>query len=89
MSKKKGSFRHGLFFLIGALIYSLFFWLTGKNIPHVLGMVVIALACYILYQINYKAHSEKAMIKAQDVIYMCIGVVFDSLSGAFPFGALS
>ncbi|MBS0620995.1 MAG: hypothetical protein JSS61_06015 [Verrucomicrobia bacterium] len=86
MSKKKSSFRSGLFFLVGVLVYSLFFWLTGKNVTHVFGMIIVALACYILYQLNYRARSEKAPIQPKDVIYMCIGVVFDSLSGAFPFG---
>jgi membrane associated rhomboid family serine protease len=48
MTKEKGTFRNSLFFLLGALIYSLLFWLSGKNHAHVFGTIVTALACYLI-----------------------------------------
>lgn len=85
MAKKKGSFKNSLFFLVGVLVYSLLYWITGHNYAHVFGMLIIALACYILYKLE---SGTKAWIQTEHVIAMCFGVIFDSLSNGFPFGFL-
>ncbi len=86
-SKSKGSFRQSCFFLVGALVYSLFLWIT-KSIIHVYAMILVGLACNILYKMDHKMSSQKEWIKTKDVIYMCVGVVFDSLCDGFPFNVL-
>jgi hypothetical protein len=89
MMKKQGTSRNGFFFLVGVFVYSLFFWLTGNNYTHVFGMILIGLASTILYKMDYKMTVEKEWIKTKDIIYMCVGAVFDSLSSGFPFNILS
>lgn len=88
MKKKNGKWRNGLFYLIGIVIYSLFFWITGSY-AQVFGMILIALVCNILYKMDHKMPPEKEWIKTKDIIYMCVGAVFSSLSGGFPFSMLS
>jgi uncharacterized membrane protein len=85
---KQPTFRNGLFFLIGVLIYSFFFWITDRNYVHVFGILLIALCCAILYKIEYKTSSTKERIKTKDIIYICIGIIFDSFSSGFPFSYL-
>ncbi len=85
MAKKTGSFRNGFFFLLGVVTYSFFFWITEKNTAQVFGMILVALACNILYKMDHKMPVEKEWIKTRDVIYLCVGAVFDSLSNGFPF----
>ncbi len=84
MLKKKKPFRDSLFFLIGVFIYSLLFWVT-RNHAQVLGIFLIALGGLIFSRMDKKV-SEKEWLKTNDVIYMSIGAVFDSLSNGFPFG---
>lgn len=86
MSKKKGTFKNSLFFLFGALIYSFFYWVTDHNYAHVFGMIVTALGCYILYKVEYKKNPNTEWIKTENIISMCFGIIFDSLSSGFPFG---
>jgi hypothetical protein len=89
MAKQKGSFRNALFFLLGTLVYSFFYWQTDHNHAHVFGMILVALACCILCKMKSKKEPKKEWIKTEDVIYMCFGVIFDSLlSSAFPFSLL-
>lgn len=86
MAKRKGSFKDCLFFLLGALVYSFFFWSTGHNYAHTFGIIFIVLACYILYKIDRKREAGKEWITTRSVISMCAGAIFDSLSSGFPFG---
>lgn len=83
---EKGTFKNSLFFLLGAFIYSFFYWVTGHNQAHVFGMILVTLACFILYKIECKAIRKQEWIKTESVISMCAGAIFDSLSSAFPFG---
>jgi len=85
MEKKKSTSRNGLFILIGFFVYSLFFWLSGNNHAHIFGMILVGLACNILYKMDYKMPAEKEWIKTKDVIYMCVGAILCSLMEGFPF----
>ncbi|MBS0620425.1 MAG: hypothetical protein JSS61_03090 [Verrucomicrobia bacterium] len=85
MAKKNGSFRHSAFFLLGALLYSFFYWLTGKNYAHVFGILLLILGCRILQKLSNR---DEGKIQSMDVTYMCVGAIFDSLSYGFPFGFL-
>ncbi len=80
--RKKEPWKNSLFFLLGALIYSFFYWVTGHNHAHVFGMILVVLACDILYKMG----NQRGQIKTESVIYMCAGAIFDSLSSGFPFG---
>jgi hypothetical protein len=84
--KKPTSFRNSLFFLLGALIYSLFFWLSKGNDARVYGAILTALACYIVYKITHPSSHKHERVCPSDVIYMGIGVIFNSFSGGFPLG---
>lgn len=84
--KKKVSFKRVLFFLIGAFTYSFFYWATAHNYVQVFGMILIAVACYIIYLIDIRRISGREWIRPTHVICMCAGAIFDSLSSAFPFG---
>jgi len=88
MKKKKTTWNNSLFFLLGALIYSFFYWITDRNFVHVFGMILILLACYILYTIECIDRPLVKWVKTESIICMCAGVVFDSLSSGFPFGFL-
>ena len=88
MTKEKGTFRNGFFFLLGVCVYSLLFWLSGKNYAHVFGAILVGLVCYIVYMTNMHPRQESKLVKPRDVMYLCIGVVFDSFSGGFPFNIL-
>jgi len=88
MAKEKGAFRNSLFFLVGVFIYSLLFWLSGRNYAHVFGAILIALICYLIYIFGTQSRSGFQLIKPRDVIYFSIGVVFDSFSNGFPFNIL-
>ncbi len=88
MTKQKGTFRNSFFFLLGVCIYSLLFWLSGENYAHVFGAIIIALACYLIYILSIHSRSEPKLLKPRDVIYFCVGVIFDSFSGGFPFSIL-
>lgn len=85
--KKKGSKRNALFFLVGLLLYSILYWITVDPVQ-VFGMILIALGCYILYKLEHKSSSPKELVKTKDVIYMCAGIVFDSLINGFPLSYL-
>ena len=85
MQKTKKNFRNSLFFLLGVFAYSLLFWLSGGNYAHVFATILIALSCYLIYIISIEPRSESKLVKPQDIIYLCIGAVFDSFSGGFPF----
>lgn len=76
------------FFLLGVLIYSFFFWITDQNFSQVFGMILVGVTCNILYKLDFKMSSEKVWIKTKDIIYLCAGAVFDSLSNGFPFSYL-
>jgi hypothetical protein len=89
MAKKKGTFRNSFFFLLGVLIYSLLFWLTGKNYTQVFGAVLVGLMCYQIYLLSFQKRLEAESIKPKDVIFLCVGIIFDSFSGGFPFNNLS
>ncbi|MBY0530220.1 MAG: hypothetical protein K2P51_08570 [Rhabdochlamydiaceae bacterium] len=82
MKKNRNTFKNSLLFLLGAMIYSFLYWATGKNQAHVFGMLLLVLACNILYVIKH----QKERVKTESVICMCAGVIFDSLSSGFPFG---
>jgi hypothetical protein len=82
MKKNQKAFKNSLFFLLGAVTYSFLYWVTEHNQAHVFGMLLIVLACDILYVIKY----QKEWIKTESVICMCAGAIFDSLSYGFPFG---
>jgi membrane associated rhomboid family serine protease len=88
MIKKNGSFKNSLFFLLGALIYSFFYWITDHNFAQVFGLILVALACFILYRIEHKERSGREWIQTESIISMCAGVIFDSLSSGVPFGFL-
>lgn len=88
MAKGKNTFRNSFFFLLGVCIYSLLFWLSGKNYAHVFGVILIALVCYLIYTASLQLRVESGLVKPRDIIYLCIGVIFDSFSGGFPFNAL-
>jgi uncharacterized membrane protein YfcA len=88
MDKKQGTFRNSLFFLLGILIFSFLFWLAEKNYAHVFGSILVVLLCYLLYKNKHSHSSLKERITTNDVTYICIGVIFDSFSGGFPFNIL-
>ncbi len=88
MIKKENTFRNSMFFLIGVLIYSFLFWLSGQNYIHVFGSILTALGCYLLYQVAPQSKPKKEKINSRDVIYICIGIIFDSFSSGFPFNIL-
>lgn len=88
MTKRKSSSRDGLFFLLGAIVYSLLFWLLGKNHAHAYGAIQVSLLAYLIYKLTCH-HSKTEFIKPRDVIYMCVGIVLDSFYGGFPFNILS
>ncbi len=88
MAKQKSTFSNSFFFLLGVCIYSFLFWISGKNYAHVFGAILIALVCYLIYILNSQSHTQSDLVKPRDVISLCIGVVFDSFSGGFPFNIL-
>jgi hypothetical protein len=88
MAKEKSTFRNGLFFLVGVFVYSLLFWLSGKNYAHVFGTILTALIGYLIYMLGIQPRPEFKLMKPRDMVYFCIGVVFDSFSGGFPFNIL-
>jgi hypothetical protein len=50
-------------------------------------MILIGLTSTILDKMDYKMPVEKEWTK--DIIYICVGAIFDSLSSGFPFNVLS
>ena len=46
-------------------------------------MILIALACTILYKIEHKEQRTHEWLSTKDIIFICIGVVFDSMKYAF------
>ena len=88
MAKEKGTFRNGFFFLLGVFIYSLLFWLSGRNYAHVFGAVLTALIGYLIYMLGTQPRPVFKIMKPIDVVYFGIGVIFDSFSGGFPFNIL-
>jgi hypothetical protein len=53
------------------------------------GMMLVGLFCYMLYKIDSKSFQASTKISSKDIIYFCVGAVFDSLSHGFPFGYIS
>jgi hypothetical protein len=89
MAKGKSSFRNSFFFLLGVLVYSFLFWLSGKNHAHAFGALIVVLMGYLIYPRSIGPNINSARVWPRDVVYLCIGVVFDSFSGGFPFNMLS
>lgn len=89
MSKEKNTFNNGLFFLIGVLVYSLLFWLSGQNHAHVFGAILTLLLSYLIYMLRAQPYSKFKLMQPIESVYFCIGVVFDSFSGGFPFNILA
>jgi hypothetical protein len=88
MPKKNKSPRNGFFLILGIFAYSLFFWIT-KNSNHVLNLILIGLACNILYKMDHRIPSEKEWINTKDIIYMCVGAILSSFMEGFPFNLLN
>jgi len=88
MAKEKGTFRQSLFFLAGVLTYSLLFWLSGRNHAHTFGAILTALIGYLIYMFGVQPRPRFKLMNPRDAAAFCIGVVFDSFSGGFPFNIL-
>lgn len=39
-----------MLFLVGALVYSFLYWATSRNHAHTFGVIIVALACAVLYK---------------------------------------
>jgi uncharacterized membrane protein YfcA len=84
MNKKTG-FRNGIFFLIGALLFSITFRIAESDYAHVFGVFLLGICAYMAHLLVQKEKAKNYKINPMDVTYMCIGVVFDSFSQGFPF----
>jgi phosphotransferase system glucose/maltose/N-acetylglucosamine-specific IIC component len=83
MAKRKEAWRHCWFFLIGVLLYSGVFVLTNRMHIQTFGVFIVGLIGYLICL--HEREQKQRWLRPKDVVYVCIGIVFDSLSGGFPF----
>lgn len=87
MKKNRGKWRNSNCLLLGILIYSFLFWAGGGNINQAFGIIIVALMAFVLHRLE---NSEKrgSKIQSLDVIYLCVGIILDSLFKGFPLDML-